>query len=326
MTLSIRPETWLKYIRQEYLESFIREGGAAVKFCVPIDDPPLSVISRQLPADAAELGYFVARVDAAETKIHLVDHLFFRVAEQVQWEAASRHVLMAACNALGYEPPEPSAEPFGEEVARRNRVEPNLVMMELRRKLADSVLRRTDLTRDFRMAMTQMCLACLTGGAEGAATIATLKDWLTGRNKAIGAVKPFQIFNRIARNNARHHFESLLRWLKTAGLAGTCVLIDITRLGVRRNPRDGQVYYTTAALLDAYEVMRQFIDTTDRLTGCLMVMVPGLFFLDEDSAGRGIGRYEALKFRIFDEVKALTAVNPMASMVRLSCGAPEVST
>jgi hypothetical protein len=325
MTLSMRPETWLRFIRQEYLESFIRDGGAAIKFCVPLDDPPLRVISTELPAMAAGMGYLVAGVNASETRIHLLDHLFFRVAEQVPWEALSRRVLESACSALGYEIPEATGQPFCEALARKNRVEASLVLMELRRRLSDSVLKRSDLTRDFRLAMTQLCLADLTGGPEGAAAVQTLKDWLTGRNKAISALKPFQIFNRIARNNARHHFESMLRWVKSAGYVGTFVLIDMARLGVKRNPRDGQVYYTTAALLDAYEVMRQFIDSADRLANCLFVVVPGLFFLDEDITGRGMGRYEALKFRIYDEVKALTVVNPMASLVRVSSGAPEVS-
>jgi hypothetical protein len=40
--------------------------------------------------------------------------------------------------------------------------------------------------------------------------------------------------------------------------------------------------------------------------------------LDEDPWGRGIGRYQALKFRIFDEVHDQRRVNPMGSLVRLA--------
>lgn len=145
-----------------------------------------------------------------------------------------------------------------------------------------------------------------------------LTDWLTGRNTAISAVKPYLIFNRINRASARHFFESLLRWIRFAGYTGILVVLDIARVTVARNPKDGQLYYTKAAVLDTYEVLRQFIDGTDRLNGCLIVVVPDVAFLDEDPFGRGIGVYPALKFRVFDEIRDRKLVNPMASLVRLS--------
>ena len=85
-----------------------------------------------------------------------------------------------------------------------------------------------------------------------------------------------------------------------------------------RNPKDGGLYYTKAAVLDAYEVLREYIDGTDRLVNCLIVVVADPEFLDDDPYGRGIGAYEALKFRVFDEVRDRTLANPMAALVRLA--------
>jgi len=152
----------------------------------------------------------------------------------------------------------------------------------------------------------------------------TLIDWLTGRNKAVSAVKPYQIFSRINRATARHLFESLLHWLRTAGYAGTTVLLDIARVSVPKNPKDGKLWYTKPAMLDAYEVLRQFIDSTDRLTGCLMVLLPDRAFLDDDA--RGLGAYEALKFRVYDEIRDRSVVNPLASLVRLAESASATGT
>ena len=166
--------------------------------------------------------------------------------------------------------------------------------------------------------MYAICHAQLTGVPYGAETVRALSDWLTGRNRNVSAVKDYGIFNRITRNNARHFIESLFRWVRIAGYPGTVILMDIARLAVARNPRDDLNYYTAAALLDAYEVLREFIDATDRLSGCLLVVVPDATFLDEDPWGRGIGRYQALKFRIFDEVHDQRRVNPMGSLARLS--------
>ena len=94
--------------------------------------------------------------------------------------------------------------------------------------------------------------------------------------------------------------------------------IDISRISVVRNPKDERLHYSKAGVLDAYELLRQFIDGTDRLENCLIVVVPHPDFLDEDILGRGIGAYEALKFRVYDEVRDRILVNPMASLVRLT--------
>ncbi len=323
MTNSMRPEDWLNFMRSEYLESFIREGGAAIKFAVPLDEPTRLVLLNGIRTLATDLGYVCAAVSAAETRIHMADQIFFRIAEQVDWEQLSERVLLRLCEEEGYQAPGASNAPFFERVAQKNNNDAAVVRMTLERKVAERVFYQQVLAKYFRVAMTNLCLARLRGGQDGAVTVQTIQDWLTGRNKAISAVKPYKIFSPIRRTNARHLLESLFHWVRFAGYPGTVVVLDIARVTLARNPRDDQPYYTTASLLDAYEVLRQFIDATDRLGSCFLLVVPDPAFLDEDSTGRGIGRYEALKFRVFDEVRALQHVNPMTALVRLSYGAGE---
>jgi hypothetical protein len=148
-------------------------------------------------------------------------------------------------------------------------------------------------------------------------TIQVITAWLTGANKAVSAVKPYQIRSRVNRTNARYLLESMLVWIRACGYSGSVMLLDTDRVTVARNPNDGGVYYTKAALLDAYELLRQFIDGTDRLQGCLIVVVPGSEFVETDKSTRGMGSYEALMFRVIDEVHDRDLVNPMASLVRL---------
>ncbi len=78
------------------------------------------------------------------------------------------------------------------------------------------------------------------------------------------------------------------------------------------------MHYTKAGRLDAYELLRQFVDATDRLRGLLLVVVPAQEFLDDSPVGYGIGEYQALYFRVFDEIRDRELVNPMATLVRLS--------
>ena len=318
MMLTIRPEEWLGYMRSEYLASFIREGGASIKFCVPLDDAERGALEDGLRQEARAHGYLFAAVNAAETRVHLTDQIFYRLAAQIDWRSLAHNVLADLCRQNNFTPPDSSAQDFCHAVAARNPIDPDAALMLLRKSLSEHVLHRADLAKDFRVAMFALCHAQLTAAPYGAETVRALSEWLTGRNRNVSAVKDYGIFNRITRNNARHFIESLFRWVRIAGYPGTVILMDIARLAVPRNPRDDLNYYTAAALLDAYEVLREFIDATDRLSGCLLVVVPDATFLDEDPWGRGIGRYQALKFRIFDEVHDQRRVNPMGSLARLS--------
>jgi hypothetical protein len=323
MIASMQPDTWLRFIRQEYVGPYIPEGGSAVKFCVPLEAAAREALLAGIASLVSETGYLFARVDSTRTKIHLMDHVFFRIADQVDWRWLCRSVLANLCKQEGYEPPQKSKEPFYQRVADANRIDPDFVKMELRRKLVEAVFKRYELTKDFRVAMMHLCLAELIGGNDGDTTSRIITQWLTGRNKLIGAVKPYQIFNTINRTNARHLFESLLKWVKFAGLSGALILVDVAQLTEPKRSQDDLVHYTPSALLDAYELLRQFVDSTDRLMSCLLIVMPDVKFLDEDVMGRGIGRYQALKFRVFDEVRAKDVVNPMGTLVRLSLKAPE---
>jgi hypothetical protein len=106
--------------------------------------------------------------------------------------------------------------------------------------------------------------------------------------------------------------------LLAAGHGGLIVHIDYARLAEARRPpaeaRSG-CYYSKAAVLDAYEVLRQFIDATDELRGVLVLgVVPPELMTDES---RGLPAYTALQLRVADEVRDRRRANPFAALVRL---------
>lgn len=317
MTTTMKTQEWLQFMQIEYLESFVKGGGSTVKFAVPMADQVSPVIVDGLGRCAEDMGYLVARVSADETKVHMVDQIFFKIADQVPWRSLCQRVIIRLAVQLGYQAPCDSDEPLAMRIAKENKIDHNIVRMELRPKLGEEIFKQTKFSRDFRVAMTYLCLAELSGGEDGANTFRVLTEWLTGRNKAVAAVKPYLIFSRINRANARHLLESMVRWVRFAGYSGVVIILDTARLTVSRNPRDERLYYSKAALLDAYEVLRQFIDGTDRLDGCFIVVVPSKAFLDEDLPDRSIGAYSALKYRVIDEIRDRHLVNPLVSLVRL---------
>ena len=74
------------------------------------------------------------------------------------------------------------------------------------------------------------------------------------------------------------------------------------------------MYYSKAAVLDAFEVLRQLIDSTDDLRGVLVLaVVPPELLTDPN---RGLS-YTALQLRVADEVRDRRRANPFAALVRL---------
>jgi hypothetical protein len=316
MTAAIQPAEWLHFIGKEYLTSFIRDGGSAIKFAVPIDEALRSDLFGGLAGIGDQAGYLVVKINAAETKVHMIDEIFFRTAEQIPWQILTRKVLATLAAESGYSWVEGEDDPLYRHLADKNQVDSQVLLLDMKRALGSKVLKRHNLSKDFRVAMTHLCIAELSGGQDGATTIKVLTEWLTGRNKAVSAVKPFQIFRKINRASARYFFESLLHWARFAGYPGIMILLDARRVMLARNPHDSNVYYSKAAVLDTYEVLRQFIDGADQLEGCFITVVPDSAFLEDHT--RGIAAYEALKFRVFDEIRDKHLVNPMASLSRIS--------
>src|SRR5437867_4275507 len=100
---------WLSIVEREYLADFVPAGGAAVKFVVP----PTALDRQQLRAalrGAAERhGLQFAVVDAASTRLHMIDKLFHAIAGQMDWSGLVRSFLTRVLSQNGLRlPPAPS--------------------------------------------------------------------------------------------------------------------------------------------------------------------------------------------------------------------------
>lgn len=318
MTSLLATDEWLEHLSREYLDGYVHGGGAAVKFAVPFDGSAPQSLLPLLTQRAAARGYVVIPLDAATTRIHLADRLFFAIAEQVPWDALVTDVLGRFAAEDGFQlPPTLSSQGLAGQIATANDADEDYVRMVITKRVQDSVFKDRSLAKDFRVAMTWLCRARLNGGEEGATTSAQIREWLTGQIGPVSIMKPYQIYTKVNRTNARYLLESLFVWVRKAGRPGTVILLDAARLTEKVKSTDGTLNYTKAALLDAYEVLRQFVDSTDDLAGVLLVVAASEEFLDDERGSRGIAVYQALKNRIFDEVRDRDHPNPMASLVRL---------
>jgi len=308
---------YLGFLDGEYLHGYVDGGGAAVKFLVADDTVGVSIRER-LATVAGEASYSVAVVDAANTRVHLMEQVFFEVAGQIDWDGLAAQTARSAADAAGYPVPGGTAPLSLERLADHHRVDRRELKRDIDRELQRLVYRDYAMIQEFRIAMLRLCQAQLQTGQVADAEHAAVLDWLRGDLRQISVLKSALIFRRIARHNARHLLFSLAHWLAINGRAGLLLVLDIRRLSVARRPtleeRQGH-YYTKAALLDAYEVLRQLVDNTDELAHCCVVVIAAPEFLTDTA--RGLDAYQALKLRIFDEVRDRYRDNPFSSLIRL---------
>lgn len=309
---------WIDTICKEYLHDFVKRGGAAVKFIVPMEEIEDSRIIDPLRQCSENEGYLFVNVNAVSTKIHMIDKLFHEVARQIDWDELAHSFVERIFIKNGYELPIHREDFDLRNIAAINKREEIFLRRELRSWLEKEIFHDFEMSQEFRIAMIRLCIDQLDPAGPSPFLSNAVKEWLRGELRLISTLKEALIFQKIARHNARHMLFSLSHWLRINGKSGLVVVLDITRYLTStrsKNPDDG-FFYSVPALLDAYEVLRQFIDGTDEMEGMLFIAIASKDFLNDDR--RGLSRYDALKLRIWDEVRDKRKQNPLASLVRLS--------
>jgi hypothetical protein len=313
---------YLDFLGKEYLADYVARGGSAVKLLVTGSD----AVTRDLSGSLSSIGdgFVHAVVDAAATRVHMIDQVFAAVARQVDWVSLASAVVREAYRRVGFPAPYGDASnPFGGDlsvaaVAAEHEVDAAELYRSVRRALEATVLHDSTLCHEFRMAMIRLCQERLGRGDVDAGERDAVLGWLHGERVPAAELRKVSLHARVARHNARPLLVSLSRWLRTAGRSGLVLQLDLERLAVARRPpaglRDGH-YYSKATALDVYEVLRQLIDATDEFEGLFVaVLLPPELVTDE---GRGLPAYTALQLRVADEVRDRRRPNPYAAMVRL---------
>jgi hypothetical protein len=310
--VSVSTDEWLRLADEEYLRTFIREGGSSVRFVVG-EHEQLARARERIAELGRSLGYHVAQVGPADAHVHRVDELFAAVARRIPWAELAESVATKGLLAQGYQVPE-GALTF-DTVAQANGIASMLVRRGLQQWLSQNVFRDYRMVQPFRAAMMLLCLDPLDNPQPSDGGLRTsLIDWLTGQLRLVSEVRQALIFEKIARHNARDMFLSTTRWIRVAGRTGIVITLDISEYPSRHRT-DGQRPFTRLVLQDLYEMLRQFIDATDEFEGLYFVVTTSPEFVEDET--RGFSMYRALEARIAEEVRDIRYGNPLAALVRL---------
>ena len=213
-------------------------------------------------------------LSAETTKVHMIDQVFFAVARQIDWDQVAVAIVNTAYDNIAV-PAAPGRLTVA-EVAADHDLDPRELYRSVRRALEHLLLTDTSFPRELRRALLRLAQAHLGSGDVNTAEALVIHGWLTGERVGLRELRDAMIYARIGRHNARTMLTSVGRLLLRAGYGGLVLHCDLTRLAEARRPpvpeRTG-IYYSKAAVLDAYELLRQLIDATDDLTGMLVLAV-----------------------------------------------------
>lgn len=306
---------WVRLMEREYLRDYVARGGAAVKLAVA---PHPGAVNRTLYAvaeAATQQGFLTVWVNAAETRVQMIQNLFYAAARITDWDTVAERWLRQRFARSGYTVADETPLIEVEAIAGANGVTRNELLAEVRRWIAAEIIRDYRLCREFRTALALLCQSHIAPQSVSPTDADIIRLWLRGEPTNLSALKRLRIFQKVGRHNARALLESLSAFLPRVGWPGLVLLLDLTAVVSDQAASENALRYSRNAALDTYELLRQFFDETDRMTNFLLVAAAGTDLLKHPR--KGLENYSALKLRTSDEVRDRDRANPLGTLVQL---------
>ncbi len=305
-------DAWLGIIEAEYFSGFVAAGGGALKIAV-VDDVLIGLVTARLARLAHGHGLHAAAIDAAQTRLHMPQDLFFALARALPWTAMTQAFLERLFADNGYTWPRPGQPLSRAALAEALGVAPPLLGSQINTWLTRAIWHDRAYALDFRAALLTLCTSALDADAEAAAPV---RQWLHGEKAPAALLRAAGIGGRITRATARAMLISLCHWVRACGARGLLVCLDARRLHQPGPPPQGELRYSPAAVTDTYEVLRELIDDAEHLPGLFVVVLATQAMIGGEPR-RALDHYDALKMRVWPDVRPGQGQNPVAPLVWL---------
>ena len=311
------PQEWFKVLKTAYFEGFIRRGGSTVKFAVIDETQKARDVAQGIGDMGREQGFVTIHADARQTKVQLIDLLFHEMAKQINWDGLAFEFVRKLFLDNERKIPEEREACEWASLASLNDCDESTMQRDVNSWLEQALFQDFQMSREFRLAMIQLCLAQIGSSGVSSKEAVAIRAWLRGELKQMSSLKKLLIFQKVNRSNSRDLIASFAHWIRLLGKPGMVLTMDISAFMEKKKGKTAGLSYTPSSVMDAYEMIRQFIDGCDDIEGLLFVVVAPSTFLSDQRLG--LNRYEALKLRIWDDVRDKYRQNPFAPMVRLGC-------
>nr|HQU28334.1 hypothetical protein [Nitrospirales bacterium] len=191
------PQEWLKVLRVGYLQGFIRQGGSSVKFGVVENPQDLNTVVQGVADIAQTEGYLTVQVEARRTKVQLIELLFHELARQIDWDRLAYDLLKKLFQDNGRRIPDQMDAFHWSALATMNGLDEASMQRDVNSWLETALYQDFEMSREFRLAMIQLCLAQLDVPRGQSPIAAAIKSWLRGDLKQVTPLKKMLIFQKV---------------------------------------------------------------------------------------------------------------------------------
>ncbi len=304
-------DEWLRIVEAEYLSGFLPAGGGALKLLIA-EATRFDQVTARLSDLAARHRLRFAAIDAAFTRLHMLQDIVFALARALPWPQMVQHYLEDLFARHAYRWPQPGTPMSLSALAEAFGVARDVLAHRVDVWLTDDIWKDRALARDVRAALLRLSLAALDPGDPAQAE--PVLAWLRGDKVVANRLGHIEISGRITRTNARAVLVSLCHWVRRSGATGLLVTLDLRALHHPAAAGTGLLRYSPAAVMDTYEVLREIIDDAEHLPGLFVVVLADGAIIAGDPR-RALAQYAALQMRLWPDVRPGDRQNPVAPLV-----------
>lgn len=321
--MSLSSRNWISSMASaDRVFEHLSSKGSIVKFCVVESQSDHDELTANLDKLNPDERLGIVRIQAGLTDASSPQHIVPMIVRQFDMTNKINAFVLSVWKEAGY--PNPGLAPLS-RLAADSGVEKSSLTRSfdsaLKTRLPESheTGHVPAFNRDFRNALKELAYATRDTGAESferRQLDAGFNGWLTGTAPA-HLLKLLRIQWKLKRTNATQILRSVLALQALNGARGTVLHLDFRAL---TNPEllalVPTIRYTKNMRIGAYQWLRELIDQTYMFDSTLTIVEVGPGFLDQSAGGNGIGRYDALKYRVLDDITT-ERDNPSAVITKI---------
>jgi hypothetical protein len=308
----VDPGGQIGFWRREYLEDFLRAGGAAVKWLTGRAGAGKTQCLCRVREEARTLGYLTAEVSARRVAIGRIDELYRALMAQLPLREVGRDLALAAARRAGAEGfAADGGQDLEDALVASGR--PREAAVQEVRTACDFLFAEPNIAPPMAVALRLLALGCLRP-AEAAEGAASAERFLRGERIMAAERHAVGITMRLDRYSAREMLRSFLYALRLSGIPGLVVTLDDLEQLLEKERREDAVHYTKMRRDDTYEAIRELIDEGGTLPGLFLVIAGRPEALRDERFG--VESYAALAMRVAREVRS-TRINPYDDLIDL---------
>ncbi|APB34349.1 hypothetical protein GlitD10_2023 [Gloeomargarita lithophora Alchichica-D10] len=306
--MTLGRSTWLDYMDDRYLKNHIAQGGSKVKLLVGSPGTGKTHLLRVLLGDGEKLGYQTVYLSARQCPLNNLIGLYQEIAKQVVNEDLVRGLCYRIAKTISASTDYDGSGVFAPKIYDQY---PGAALAnEQIRKTAGEIIKNTDLSSSFKAFAYQVIQNRMINHSP--ANIEVVCRWLMGQPLDRQEREAFSLFEKLNKTNARDWLNSLIVLCKLAGRKGLIIAIDDLEV-ITEKSQGNRYNFTKRQVDDICELVRQLIDDTEVLSGCLFLLSGRRHIIEDHS--RSFRSYDALWIRLQTGLTDYKRFNPFADLV-----------